>query len=421
MARYECRVGRIDADITTFRVLARMSWVATKLYNTALWSARETWSDTGKIPSGFDLQKVVLASPYHALLPAHTYQYPAHQVGNAFRSWYALRKVDKTANPPGFRRKEELSSTMFTEGAFRMVNGTILLTISKGLKDEFGYTGRFLPLRNIRWSTPLPDHGQIKQLEIVPEIGYFNVHAKILLPEPEWRTEGQVVAVDLGMRNPMVTIDEAGNTDIFKGGKILADLRYWNKEKGRVQMEVMGRSKGHKKHSKSLGRMTKHCSAQVKHAIHVMTSAFVEICDQRNVREVVVGDLNGIKKNKKGKGKGWSDKSSQSWQQFPVRKVVAQLGYKLARYGIRLVEQDERGTSIGRCSACGCTERGKLHRVHRGMFMCENCNTIQNADINGAGNQLARYLRREHSQSSSGVLAIPSVYRWNGHRWTVVV
>ena len=40
---YECRVGRVNADITTFRVLARMGWVATKLYNTALWHSRDQW------------------------------------------------------------------------------------------------------------------------------------------------------------------------------------------------------------------------------------------------------------------------------------------------------------------------------------------------------------------------------------------
>jgi len=33
------------------------------------------------------------------------------------------------------------------------------------------------------------------------------------------------------MRNPMVTMDEAGNIDIFKGGAILSDPHYWNKEK----------------------------------------------------------------------------------------------------------------------------------------------------------------------------------------------
>ena len=104
---------------------------------------------------------------------------------------------------------------------------------------------------------------------------------------------------------------------------------------------------------------------------------------------------------------------------FPVKKVVAQLSYKLARYGIRLFEQDERGTSKGRCCLCGCTERSKLHRVYRGLFQCENCGTTQNADINGAVNQLVRYLRLDGLpfESSSGCLAQPTIWMWNHHIW----
>jgi putative transposase len=209
--------------------------------------------------------------------------------------------------------------------------------------------------------------------------------------------------------------------DIFKGGRILSDLRYWNKEKARVQSEVMGRTKGQKKNSKPLGKMAKKGASQVKHAIHAMSSTFVELCNQRNVKEVVIGDLTGIKKEKDGTGKNWNDKANQNWQQFPVRILVTQLDYKLARYGIKVVEQDEKGTSKGRCSICGCMDRSKLHRVHRGLFLCENCGTIQNADVNGAGNQLARYLRVETKiHSSSGCLAQPSIWNWDNHRWTVV-
>jgi putative transposase len=418
MARYECRVGRIDADITTFWILGRMSWIATKLYNTALWSARETWNNTDKIPTGFDLQKVVLASKYHSYLPAHTYQHAAHQVGNAFRSWYALRKKDPTARPPGFRRKEELST--FMVDAFKVIDtNTILITPTQALSQELSYPNKKLSLK-LHWNTPFPEKGTIKQIEIIPKNGFFELHAKILLPEPEWKTEGQVVAIDLGEKNPIVSKDEQGNVDIFKGGKILSNLRYWNKEKARVQAEVMGRTKGKKKHSKPLGKMAKKGTVQIKHAVHALTSTFVDLCNQRNVKEVIIGDLKGTKKEKDGKGKNWNDKASQNWQQFPIRQVVAQLGYKLARHSIRLIEQDERGTSKGRCSKCGCTDRSKLHRVHRGLFLCESCGTIQNADVNGAGNQLARYLQAEQSMSSSGCLAQPSIWYWDSHLWTVV-
>ncbi len=422
MPRYESRVGRIESDITTFWLLSRMSWIATKLYNTALWNAKETWTATGKIPSGFDLQKVVLASWYHSFLPAHTYQHCAHQVGNAFRSWFTKRKKDLTAMPPGFRKKETLSSFLFTEDAFKVIDlNTISVTLAFSLKDHLSYSGKRLPIK-LTWNTPFPENGIIKQIEIVPRENYFELHAKILLPKPVWKQEGQVMAIDLGMHNPIVSMDEEGNIDIYKGGKVLSDLRYWNKEKARVQSEVMGRTKGKKKSSKSLRKMSKHGLRQVKHEIHSMTNKVVELCVKRNVKEVVVGDLTGIKKNKDGTGKNWSDKPSQNWQQFPTRQVVSQLDYKLARHCILLSEQDERGTSKGRCSLCGCTDRSKLHRVHRGMFLCENCNTTQNADVNGVGNQLSRYLRLDELPfiSSSGCLAQPSVYRWDGHLWREV-
>lgn len=424
MPRYECRIGRVEAGITTHWMLSRMALVATKLYNTALWEARRQWVETGKIPSGFDLQKVVLASSHHDYLPAHTYQHPAHQVGMAFRSWFRLRKKDPTANPPGFRKKQMLSSTLFTGYGFRLTeSGTFLLTIGKKLRGEMSYPQRWLPLK-VAWNTPLPADGRIVQIEITPRDGWFEIHAKMVLPEPVWKTEGQVIAVDLGMRNPIASVGEDGQVDLYKGGAILAAKRYWNKEKARVQRQVMERSSDRKRSSKPLARMAKRGGAQTKHAIHAMSTDFTQRCVERNVKEVVVGDLRGIKKGADGKGKGWADKPSQNWHQFPSRMLVAQLGYKLARHGIRLVEQDERRTSRGRCSSCGCTDRAKLHRVHRGMFLCGSCGRVQNADINGARNQLARYLHREAKEASTGSsrsLADLSVHRWDGHLWSTVV
>lgn len=423
MSRYESRVGKIECDITTFWMLSRMSWVGTKLYNTALYHARDAWENTGKIPTSFDLQKPVFASYYHDFLPAHTYQHPAHEVWMAFRSWFKLRKKDKTAHPPGFRSKHKLSALTFTKYGFKVIdNDCILLTLGKKLKKQIEYTNSRLPL-HIIWGTPFPDDGEIKQIEIIPRKGFFEIHAKIALPEPKWKMEGQIVAVDLGMRNPIVSIGEDGQIDIFKGGEILSHLQYYNKEKARITAEVMYRTKGKKKWSKSLSRMSKRGSKQVGQSIHAMTSAFTEMCQERDVKEVVVGDLKDIKKEKEGTGKKWNKKANQNWQKFPMRKVVAQLRYKLARYGIRLSEQDERGTSKGRCSLCGCMDSSKLVRIHRGLFLCKDCGKYQNADVNGARNQLCRYLHQlgiMPSEGSSGCLAQPRVWRWDNHLWTVV-
>ncbi len=428
---YECRVGRIEEDITTHRILARMAWIATKLFNTAMWHARQTWDTTGKIPNGIALQKVVHASYYHDFLPAHTYQHTAHQVGNSFRSWFQLRKKDKTAMPPGFRRKEDLSAFLFTGYGFKAVtNNCFLFTLGPKLKAELSYPNKRLTLR-VKWNTPFPVGGQIQQIEIVPRKDHFEVHAKVLMPEPEWRKTGQIKAIDLGQRNPVASYNEDGQTAIFKGGQVLSYLQYWNKEKARVQSEVMGRTatrprKKRRRWSKALGRMARHGNAQVKQAIHAMTKTIADRCGEEDVKVVVLGDLKGIKKNEDGTGKNWNRKASQNWQQFPIRQVVDQLRYKLRRRGIRLIEIDERGTSKGRCSVCGNTDRKSMRRVHRGTFHCRKCDTHINADINGARNILHKYLhqsewlRQPPDEGSSGFLADPSIYRWDDHAWSVV-
>ena len=423
---YECRVARIESDITTFWMLSRMCWVGTKLYNTAMWYARDQWDKTGKIPGQRALQKKMYESWYHESLPAHTYQHPAHQVSKAFKSWFVLRKKDPTAHPPGFRKKEKLSSIMFTTYGFKALSqNKIRLTLGDQMRAHLQYPDKFLEL-NISWNTPFPAQGEIQQIEVVPRNGWFDLHAKIALPIPTYKTEGQVGAIDLGMRNPLAATFEDKQEHMFKGGEILAELHYLNKTKAALQKQIMKRTKGKKKHSPALDEFSRRLNAQKDHAIHAMTNQMVDVCVAADANIVVVGDLEGIKKEPDGSGKNWNDKASQNWQQFPVRKVVAQLRYKLARHGILLVEQDERGTSKGRCSSCGCTDRRKIHRRKRGMFVCRNCGAQLNADINGARNQLARYLHREvpieigTSAGSSGCLAQPSVWRWNDHRWAVV-
>lgn len=416
-------MGVVQADITTFWILARMSWVATKLYNTAMWQSRKQWEETGKIPTGFDMHKVVQASPFHGFVPTHTSQQCADTVGKAYRSWFKLRKEDPTAQPPGFRKKNALSSFVLTSFAFRAESKErFRLTLGSKLKDELNYPNRFLAL-NVKWNTTFPQNGKINQLEIVPKTGYFECHAKIELPEPEWKPEGSILAIDLGVCNPATTALDGGGNEIFNGGAILSTLRYWDKEKGRVQGEVRHRSKNKKEWSKPLSRMSKKNASQIEQAIHALSKTLAEDCEAKGVKEVVVGDLKCIKKEKDGKGKAMKKPQKQKVQQFPIRKLVGLLRYKLERRGIRLVEIDERGTSKGRCSVCGNTKRGTIHRVHRGMFKCDACGNTTNADVNGARNILDKYIHQlgKPSEGISGAtLAAPLVRRWDGHRWEAV-
>ena len=65
------------------------------------------------------------------------------------------------------------------------------------------------------------------------------------------------------------------------------------------------------------------------------------------------------------------------------------LTYKARLEGIRVVKEPEDYTSQT-CSVCGTKCRS--NRVHRGLYVCNQCGAVINADVNGAINILKRDL-----------------------------
>lgn len=169
--------------------------------------------------------------------------------------------------------------------------------------------------------------------------------------------------------------------------------------------------------------MSKHCTSQVHHAIHSLSKIIADECNKQGVKEVIVGDLRGMKKNNNMQGKHWNKSSNQKSQQFPIQLLVQLLRYKLARIGIRLINVNEAWTSKGRCSICGCEDLKLINRTKRGEFQCKSCSIIIHADVNGAWNILDKYLHQSNKkldEGSSGRLARPQMRRWNRHQWLVV-
>ncbi len=62
----------------------------------------------------------------------------------------------------------------------------------------------------------------------------------------------------------------------------------------------------------------------------------------------------------------------------------------------------------------------KANRKHRGLYVCKDCGTVMNADVNGAINIAKKYLVTfcEGSQDRPVVdLGRPWMYRFNGSRF----
>jgi IS605 OrfB family transposase len=131
----------------------------------------------------------------------------------------------------------------------------------------------------------------------------------------------------------------------------------------------------------------------VRHEVHAITRRIVEHAKRMNAI-IVVGDLEGIRKPKRGR----SFNRRISSQPFYLFKQM--LTYKANWEGIRVLTVPEAYTSQT-CSRCGM--RG--HRVG-GRFSCPNCGLVCDADVNGAwniGKRAHGLLRHE----TGGLLAVP--------------
>jgi putative transposase len=86
------------------------------------------------------------------------------------------------------------------------------------------------------------------------------------------------------------------------------------------------------------------------------------------------------------------------------------VSFKAEAEGINVELVSERDTSTS-CSACGHTDDNQ--RVERGLYVCEVCDTIANADVNGAENirqKVLPSLATDGGDRDNGWLAQPVVH-----------
>ncbi|MFB6176255.1 MAG: zinc ribbon domain-containing protein, partial [Halobaculum sp.] len=82
--------------------------------------------------------------------------------------------------------------------------------------------------------------------------------------------------------------------------------------------------------------------------------------------------------------------------------------YKAEMNGISVETVSEQNTSKS-CSCCGQTR--DANRVERGLYVCDECELVANADVNGAENIRQKVTPSPHSEDrSNGWLAQPSTY-----------
>jgi len=127
-------------------------------------------------------------------------------------------------------------------------------------------------------------------------------------------------------------------------------------------------------------------------------------CVVRNVGTITVGDLSGIRE-----GTDWGDHGNLDLHGWAFDRFTELLEYKAAEHGISVERVDERETSKS-CASCGTTEDS--HRVERGLYVCEVCGLVANADVNGDENirqKVLPTLACDGGDRDNGWMAQPAV------------
>ena len=197
-----------------------------------------------------------------------------------------------------------------------------------------------------------------------------------------------MAGIDLGISN-LAAVSFGDEGVLYPGGASKED-EYWFHKK-RAECDDASPAEAERLDRNRADRRT--------HSLHALSKDIVERCVEHGVGTIVVGDLSGIPD-----GENWGD-SGNLGHGWAFDRFTQMLEYKAEERGIDVERANERGTSKT-CSACG-TEDGD-QRVERGLYVCESCDTVTNADINGAEN-VRQSLAPDRGDRDNGWTARPAV------------
>lgn len=182
--------------------------------------------------------------------------------------------------------------------------------------------------------------------------------------------------VDVGVKYPLVAVLEGVERPIaYKGAPMLSDWWYWNHQIAKHQRELATVNK--KKTSKRLSKLYRTRRVRHRQAVNEIARDFIERCNNKGIREIVLGDLTGIRNNG-NMGKKTNAMVNNYWSH---KYFVERVQYTAENYGIITRLVDERGTS-SRCPRCGSEKK-----IRRGrLYKCKNCKLEAHRDAVGAIN-----------------------------------
>ncbi len=187
------------------------------------------------------------------------------------------------------------------------------------------------------------------------------------------------MAIDPGVINfTACVVEGVPDSLIISGRYTLSMLRWWNKERAKLQSVY---AKQGIKGSKRLSRLSIWRRNFMRDFVHKTAKEVLNFAVKYGVTDIAVGNL-----SKRVANSDIGHVNNQKLHQLPFGRFVDVLEYKAGEVGIKVHRNVDEHLTSETCSVCG--QYRPANRIRRGLWRCKTCGTVLNADINAARNIL---------------------------------
>ena len=396
MKQYRTYTIRLFPNKEQTQQLQDLSLARNTLYNMLIDIENNTYKETNKIKTEFDLDKDITIlrkdNPFLTKLNSKASQRVAKEIYASYKSFFNLIKKDKTARTP----KSIDDVTKFHTVVYNQTGWKFLS--DKEIKLN-GITLFYKGMLDINYH--ILNIKEVK-LKFVNNKYLLDLGIENEVSEPKQLTvDNRILAIDLGIKNLANGIDNEGHwVTLPNKAKKIND--YFRKEISKVQSKMDKCTKGsnkHKKLRKTKKKLYARKNVQIKQTLHIQSKKLVNM----NYKTIVVGDLTVKKLMTKGSNK--LTKTSRSFGESSIATFMEYLTYKCQSKQTEVITINEQWTTQQNCLT-GKLFKEKVELSDREVKLSDSI--VIDRDLNAAINILKRY-EQNHLALLTAPLDVSSV------------
>lgn len=347
--------------------------LSNNLYNQTLYILRQAFTNEEKIPSKFDLHKILLHKEYeceeydniHKMVSSNA-QIICQLAAQNFKAFLMALKAFKK-NKSSFTGAPKIPNYNKKDQEFISIIGAQQCAIKEGMM-------RFPKKLNLD-KIYIGDL-DIAHVRIFPGKKKYKVEVVYKIEALPKKKKGNIAGIDLGLDNlATVAINKRGIRPLLINGRPLKSMNlHFNNKRNKIQSELKKCNDRYMSHK--LETLYRKRNNRFNTYMHKASKEIIDYCLENNVKQIIIGH-NKLQKQ---------ESKLKNFVAIPTFRLIELIKYKAEYQGIEVIETEESYTSI--TSYLDKEEpikdnADRFRRIHRGLFVSSKGKRI-NADVNSA-------------------------------------